>query len=190
MGDLAGLCPALDPDGYVYICPNAPLPMNIGQGAVGFAWTAPGGDRGQEQADEAESLLDRLLEEVLRFYDLETPDVLLSGFSQGGMMTYRRGLTTDEPFAGLAALSARISDPGALQLRLNSHRDLPIFVTHGTQDAVIPVSAGRESMEFLRDEGYDPEYHEYPMGHEITQAVIDDLRTWLHRVLPPWPSEE
>ena len=43
MGDLAGLCPAIDPQGILYICPNAPIPFRIGPGTVGYAWTPSGG---------------------------------------------------------------------------------------------------------------------------------------------------
>ena len=38
MGDLASLCPVIDRIGYVYICPNAPLPLGMGFGSSGFAW--------------------------------------------------------------------------------------------------------------------------------------------------------
>ena len=30
MHDLAGLAPAINPSGYVYVCPNAPIPFNLG----------------------------------------------------------------------------------------------------------------------------------------------------------------
>lgn len=39
MGDLAGLAPAIDAAGYVYICPNAPIPFQIGPSMTGFGWT-------------------------------------------------------------------------------------------------------------------------------------------------------
>ena len=30
MHDLSGLCPAMERDGYLYVCPNAPLEFQIG----------------------------------------------------------------------------------------------------------------------------------------------------------------
>ncbi|MCH7653629.1 MAG: hypothetical protein IIB14_08140, partial [Chloroflexi bacterium] len=68
MGDLAGLCPAIDPEGYVYICPNAPLSVEIGMGVTGYAWTPPGDNRTSDDIDEAESLLAGLIEEVTDQY--------------------------------------------------------------------------------------------------------------------------
>ena len=42
MSDLVGLAPAIDRAGYVYVFPNAPIPMQIGMGMTGYAWTPPG----------------------------------------------------------------------------------------------------------------------------------------------------
>ena len=38
---------------------------------------------------------------------------------------------------------------------------------------------------FLEAEGYRPEYHEYPIGHEISRGLVADLSAWLQGVLPP-----
>ena len=50
---------------------------------------------------------------------------------------------------------------------------------------MISVEDGRRSRAFLDERGYAPEYHEYPMGHEISPDEIADLTQWLHSVLPP-----
>ena len=42
MRDLAGLAPAIERAGYVYLLPNAPIQMQIGYGMTGYAWTPPG----------------------------------------------------------------------------------------------------------------------------------------------------
>ena len=36
MEDLAGLAPAIETEGYVYACPNAPIPFDLGLGQVGY----------------------------------------------------------------------------------------------------------------------------------------------------------
>ena len=40
-------------------------------------------------------------------------------------------------------------------------------------------------MEQLQGLGLQPEWHEYPMGHEVCMDELDDLRAWLNEVLPP-----
>ena len=188
MSDLAGLCPVIDRDGYVYICPNAPIPIELGMGMQGFAWTPPGGGGTPDHAAEAEDLLSGLFEEVRQQYNVQSGQTLLGGFSQGGMMTYRSGLIDPKAFTGLIALSSRISDTEGLTPRLPEDRSQPIFIAHGTQDSMISVDDARATKEYLEDNGYSPVYNEYAMGHEISQDVLIALVPWIHQTLPPATS--
>ena len=189
MSDLAGLCPSIDPEGYVYICPNAPISMQVGLGAVGYAWTQPGDSGTPDEADRAEQLISTLMDEVTEQYRVEAGQVVLGGFSQGGMMTYRCGLTNPGMFRAVVALSARVSDSDSLRERLPADRSQPIFIAHGTADTMIAVEDARQARRFLEAEGYEPRYEEYAMGHEITQGVLDDLAPWVRSVLPPFRSD-
>lgn len=185
MGDLAGLASAISPTGYLYACPNAPLAMDVGAGQVGYAWANLYGDSYEREAQDAEKMLIDFVQEVTQQYDISHDRVMLGGFSQGGMLTYRVGLPRPEMFAGLFALSSRVMDPDGLRDSLPDRRDQPIFVSHGTQDTMISVNEGRESRRLLDEWGYGAEYHEYEMAHEIRQEVIDDLVNWLGKVMPP-----
>ena len=111
--------------------------------------------------------------------------IVLGGFSQGGMMAYRRGLRRPDRFAGIAALSAVVAGKRDIEAALPETRGQPIFASHGTSDTLIPVTDARKGIEFLRSQGYEPEYREYPMGHEISPEVVTDLTSWLHQVLEP-----
>ena len=100
-------------------------------------------------------------------------------------MAYRCGLTDPVSFRGVAALSARIPDPAGLEARLPSSRSQSVFVTHGAQDPLIPLEEGRRSRSFLEAHGYNPDYREHEMGHEINQEVLEDLTGWIAGVLTP-----
>ena len=189
MGDLADLTPEINSTGYVYICPNAPLAVQLGPGMVGYAWTPPGGAGSPEDAQNADEMLATLFEEVMEQYQVEPGNIILGGFSQGGMMTYRVGLTAPDTFRGLLVLSARVSDPDALRAQLPTERTQPIFISHGLVDEMISIEDGQKSLAFLEFEGYKPEYHEYNMGHAIIQEVLDDIVPWVQRVLPPLKTE-
>ncbi len=185
MRDLAGLAPAIDRSGYLYLFPNAPIQMQIGPGVTGYAWTPSGQSGGEDAATRAEELLVGFFDEAMERHDIAEGGMVMGGFSQGGMMTYRFGLRRPEMFAGLVILSGRVPSPDALSENLPVHRNQPIFVAHGTQDAMIGVNDARQSRDFLTSEGYSPQYHEYHMAHEINQDVISDLGSWLQNVMPP-----
>ena len=92
MHDLAGLAPAINAKGYVYACPNAPIPFNLGLGHAGFGWMTPRGGSTPDEIANSETLLGNFFEEVLERFHVEPGNSVLLGFSQGGGMTYRCGL--------------------------------------------------------------------------------------------------
>jgi len=185
MQDLASLAPAIEQQGYVYACPNAPIPFDLGQGRQGYGWMPPRGEATPDDIHRAEVLLAGFFDEVFERLKVASGQTLLLGFSQGGGMTYRCGLARPETFAGLVALSASLPDPEALKERLPAHRNQPIFVAHGRLDPLVSMESARATREFLEGENYQPDYHEYDMGHEIPTQVLQDLVPWMIRVLPP-----
>jgi phospholipase/carboxylesterase len=185
MRDLASLAPAINREGYVYACPQAALAFQIGPGMMGYGWMPRGAEATTEHIKQAEDALDTFFVEIMEKYHVSPGNVILSGFSQGGGMTYRCGLHQPHLFAGLAVLSGTLPDTESLRARLPEARNQPIFVAHGTVDGVLPIERGRAAHEFLEAEGYQPQYKEYPMAHEISPDVLSDLVQWSSGVLPP-----
>jgi phospholipase/carboxylesterase len=188
MYDLAGLSPAIDSTGYLYAFPNAPYPIDLGGGAVGFSWSTgrPGmPDLAEPGGPTAEERLTTFFDEVVRETGAVPGRTLLAGFSQGGGLTLRFGLPRPADFAGLAVLSGAFREPEGFRDQLPPDRDMPIFVAHGALDPMVTLQRGRDTKAFLEDAGYKPDYHEYEMAHEISEEVIYDLVPWVHRTLPP-----
>jgi phospholipase/carboxylesterase len=185
MRDLAGLAPAIDQKGYLYICPNAPVTVSIGPGYTGQAWYEPGGNPSATAMEQALTALDGVIRETFSQYQVSSGQAILLGFSQGGAMTYRYGMLRPEMFAGLAILSGALRDPQALLPHLPAGREQRIFIAHGTHDPVVSVDLSRNAATFLEAQGYQPLYHEYAMGHEINLEVLNDLIPWIHQTLPP-----
>ena len=178
MRDLAGLSPSIGRERHIYICPNAPIKMELAPGVSSYAWM----ELGAGGAGTAVTILSTLLDKVSEQYRLMPGKSVLGGFSQGGMLAFEFGLPRADIFAGLVSLSGRMIDPAGIRSSLPEGRDQSVFIAHGTRDGMISVDQGRESRDFLIGEGYDPEYHEYDMAHEVTQDVLDDLVPWIGRV--------
>ncbi|PKB78805.1 MAG: hypothetical protein BZY88_16530 [SAR202 cluster bacterium Io17-Chloro-G9] len=185
MQDLAGLAPNINQRGYVYAFPNAPLSFDLGGGYTGWGWTPRGADATPENIRNAEDLLSGFFDQVFQQFNVEPGRALLMGFSQGGGMTYRCGLERDSIFAGLGALSAVLPDREMLTAKLPASREQKIFIAHGRRDPTITIDRAEAARDFLQEAGYAPEYHEYDMGHEISQPELNDLIPWMARVLPP-----
>ena len=185
MQDLAGLAPAINDTGYVYACPNAPIPFELGPGQTGFWWMTPRGGGTPEETANSEQLLSDFFDTVFEQFNVMPGQALLLGFSQGGGMTYRCGLGRADKFAGLAALSATLPDSDELLARLPSERKQPIFIAQGRYDQMVSEDTAHSAKTFLENNGYSPDFHLYDMGHEISGEELGDLVPWMAAVLPP-----
>lgn len=182
MHDLAGLTSMISTTGYIYICPNAPIPLNSGPGMVGWAWTTPGESDNADEVERVQRRLETLYAEVTETYQTPQKNAILLGFSQGGSMTYRTGLMHPELFTGLVALSCWLPDPELIRSTLPEDHTQSVFIAHGLQDN---IDSARRSKDFLESLDYSLAYNEYDMGHEINQQVLEDLIAWLNITLPP-----
>ena len=177
--------PAINDTGYVYACPNAPIPFELGPGQTGFGWMTPRGGGTPEETANSEQLLSDFFDTVFEQFNVMPGQALLLGFSQGGGMTYRCGLGRADKFAGLAALSATLPDSDELLARLPSERKQPIFIAQGRYDQMVSEDTAHSAKTFLENNGYSPDFHLYDMGHEISGEELGDLVPWMAAVLPP-----
>jgi phospholipase/carboxylesterase len=110
----------------------------------------------------------------------QCPRLILGGFSQGGAVALATTLCTDLHPDAVFALSGYLPDlDGAGLAILPGPRTGRIFQAHGLADPIIPVDAGRAAVQSLRRLGLEVEHHEYPMGHQVCEAEVEDFRAWL-----------
>ncbi|HEV7923460.1 MAG TPA: alpha/beta hydrolase [Thermoanaerobaculia bacterium] len=178
--DLADLAPLID-DGYRWVFPNAPKPFQPYPGmSFGYTWFdgwPPEGD----SIVESRRLLLALLDDLVQRFPTPPGKVVLSGFSQGGLMALDVGYRTEQPLAGIITMSGALYE--ADQGDLDAHRDIPVLLVHGTSDDMIPVTAARRARAVLEEHGIEPEYHELPMGHHVTDASMKVVGDFLKRNL-------
>ncbi len=111
--------------------------------------------------------------------DYDRTRTYLFGFSQGMMVA--GALLLDDParFAGGILLSGAIALDGtsATPGRLAG---VPIFVGHGTADAVIPADLVLQTKRYLRERsGAVLTERTYPRAHSIARREIEDIGAWL-----------
>lgn len=105
--------------------------------------------------------------------------IILAGFSQGGAVTLATGLRRTEPLAGLVALSTYLpAGERAVDAFVPGAERQPVFMAHGVADPVVPYLIGERSIAVLRQLGFTPEWHPYPIAHHVFPQEIHDLGTW------------
>jgi len=179
--DLAGLAPEFG-DGYRWILPQGPRPVPLGPGYVGWAWYDLGDGR-EETVISSRDILEGFIEDILESFGVPRERALIMGFSQGAVMSLHVGLTSEAPFAGIAAMSGYLPAAEALKLVLPDRRDRSVLMVHGRQDETLDVELGRSARALLEAAGVRPEYHEFEMGHQITPESLAVVRAYVEKAL-------
>lgn len=171
-GDIIGLADHLPAD-LDYTAVRAP----IAEGG-GFAWFANRGI-GRPIAD---SLAETMAWFRIWLDGAVTPDrkVLLVGFSGGA--AFAGGLLLADParYAGAAILNGTLPFDAGVPTTPGRLTGVPVFLSHGSHDTVIPVELQARTWEFLTGEsGADVVARHEPAGHELTVDGMAALATWL-----------
>lgn len=176
--DLFSLASQLPPDFYV-VSPRGPFTLGAGRYAwYGVDFSTGGPVYNAEQEAFSRDLLRTFIRQVKSTYGVE--DVYLGGFSQGAIMSYSIGLTHPAEVQGIIALSGRILEELKPLVKKEEYlRELSVFVAHGLQDNTLSIHYAKQAKAYLETLGVSLSYHEYPIGHQITGEVLQDLNNWL-----------
>lgn len=175
-----------------FVFPHAPVrPVTINGGMPMRAWydifsLERGGPQDEAGIHESSKLLLEFIEHE-HALGLAYDSIVLAGFSQGGAIALHTALRFPHRLAGLMALSTYLPlrdslDEEVFDNASSQSRELPVFMAHGTSDAVLPMALGAHSRDCLEAGGYAVEWHEYDMAHAVCAEEIADIRSWLLNV--------
>lgn len=178
--DLIGLAPHLPP-GLLWVSPRAPL--ELGPGSYEWYRVRVIGRPDPDQVLSALETIDHFVDEVLATYPVDPQKLFLLGFSQGSILSLSYTLTHPGRVAGAIVQSGYLPENVQLEIDEAAIQGKPFIVTHGEQDTLLPVEWGRASRDRLAKLGVDLEYHEFPMGHNISMESLAAIDKWLARQL-------
>ena len=189
--DLLGIAPLVSQvvpgQEVMFLCPQGPVVLEPQPGQRAYAWFPLSGEGEIEPMAlvGARGLLEGFVEDALEAYPIDPSRLVVMGFSQGGVMAYDLALGRPERFSALIALSTWLPNLILDGLQEDEARaKLATLLIHGTEDPMVAIDNGRESLEKLEGLGIEAAWGEYPMGHEIRPESIADLRTWLSETVP------
>lgn len=174
-------------DRFLVVSVRAPKSLSFG----GYAWydidfTGSSSRFGNpEQALESLEQLRQFVIEIQKRFQTNPKQTVLLGFSQGAILSYALSLRYPELISKVLALSGYIFNeilPKQINTLATAH--LEYFISHGTQDEVIPIQWARASEEWLTKMNLRHEYKEYAMGHGINPHCFSDMMTWISARYP------
>jgi phospholipase/carboxylesterase len=172
-----------------FIFPHAPVrPIAINANMQMRAWynIYSLGDLNQEDEpgiQASQTLVTELIEAEVN-HGINTQNIFLAGFSQGGATALYTGLRYPKHLGGIIALSCYLPLSHKLTEQLNpANSNIPIFMAHGTLDPVLPCQLGEQTFQQLKQMNYPIEWLEYPMQHQVCLPEIVEIGKWLAQKL-------
>ena len=142
----------------VFLCPNGHEPCAINPS--GYQWFDLTNDDPNYILDEsikAEKKLNKFINEVKSEFGLSNNEIILSGFSQGCMMSINLGLTADQEYNCVVGFSGKIINQENLKARKKA--STKILLIHGELDQVVQPDFMLEAKDFFIRNNIEIETH-------------------------------
>ncbi len=166
-----------------FILPNAPIRnISINSGAKMRGWYNVEGMNTAAPSREILESIDKVSDiiEAQISSGIKSNQIALAGFSQGGTIAIEVALRFPKRLAAIIGLSTYIDDHEHLAQRIElANIDTPILLAHGVYDPMIHISKAITARETLSQLGYQVDWLEYPIGHQICEDEIETVNNWI-----------
>uniref|UniRef100_A0A0N5AL58 palmitoyl-protein hydrolase n=1 Tax=Syphacia muris TaxID=451379 RepID=A0A0N5AL58_9BILA len=171
-----------------YICPHAPVrPVTLNMGMQMPAWydlygLTPEAEEDVDGIEESAKLIHSMIDSEVRA-GISSDKIVVGGFSMGGALALYAGLTYDKPLAGILGLSSFLIRKDR---DCTANKEIPIFMGHGDQDFLVPLTFGRLTEEYLKKFNRNVELKVYRgMSHSSCSEELEDAKQFLLKRLSP-----
>jgi phospholipase/carboxylesterase len=118
----------------------------------------------------------------LHFIISEQSKVSLIGFSQGAAFAYSFSFEFPERVASLASLSGFLPDNIEPVINRADFQGMPVYITHGSKDELVPVSKAKYAAEILSRVGARVSYCEENVGHKLSATCFNGMESFFNNI--------
>jgi phospholipase/carboxylesterase len=136
---------------------------------------------GMEEATDQVTEMTRAMQDKL---GVPNERLIVGGFSQGSMAACNAVFTRELSAAGLVILSGTPVNLEAWKAGMGSHSGLPVFQSHGQQDALLSFQAAKVLNNEMRDAGLTTQWIPFRGGHELPMPVLEGVSQFLSGLDP------
>lgn len=151
-----------------------------------YAWfqfsVNPDGSRNidEQQEKTSRALVEQTCQQACEQLQIPPERVVLGGFSQGGIMSLSVLLTQPALLRAVLVWHSRLLPQIAARevdaAQLAEHK---AWVSHGTEDDVIPLAQAHAIRSHLQATPLELSYHEYPCRHQLHPQELRESMQWL-----------
>ncbi len=165
--------------GILVAAPQGPhqIYMQMEPKKVGFNWLTI--YEKERSINDFLGYMKRLVDRLCEKEDIDLSRVFVLGFSQGAAMAYRLAVSGVLPIRGVIACGADL--PADVTERLSEREPFRVFLVHGDNDPLVPVSKSEEAEATLQGSGFCPERYRHKEAHTIPDDAAHAIGEWISR---------
>jgi phospholipase/carboxylesterase len=177
--DVLEPCTAFEQRDFYLVVPRAPYPLSV-RGSIGYSWRVVGAERRElEAASWAMSEQDAIGVLAWLKGEHKVSRAYLLGISQGAALALTTGIRFHDQLEGVIAFGSWLDRTEVSDEALDAAKGLRVFLAHGTEDDVIPISTGMAARDRLKAAGYDVTFHEFKGGHVLDGGALEAAEKWM-----------
>ena len=173
-----------------FIFPNAPiLPVTINNGVLMPAWYDIRLFNNINQEIDHLGILssmkriNNIIESQINV-GINSNNIILAGFSQGGVIAGLSAICSNYKFAGVLLLSTYLPDWKYFRKHMTQNNcNTPFIIAHGSDDSVIPLKISELLQKNLRDVNFNVKSYIYSMNHSICDEEINMISNFIKKKL-------
>ncbi len=168
--------------GTAFAHPNAPLPMDRGDGQVGYSWFEFAGREAAPSREAARLTIDAMITEITDSWAIPDDRVVVVGFSQGAGVAVNVATCAGHHGVSMGGVvdTACDAEGGAVG----------IFMVHNQGDPRVPLDWAEAARAMLEDKGHSVAYRAYPGDrHWPVDAAFNDVTAHVRSLLEAEDSQ-
>lgn len=199
--DLAPLAQYLQgPPGVTWVFPNGPISVPLGGHYEGRAWfpisiseleksmmTGQGADFSEVVPPGLKQARHMALG-MIEALNVPHEQLVLGGFSQGGMLATDLTLHMEQPPAGLAVLSGTLVNASRWTELAAKKSGFPFFQCHGVRDPVLSFAMAERLEKLFLSAGWKGRLVKFNGAHEIPHEALFEFSKYLRQIFVQKPK--
>ncbi|KAI6241349.1 Abhydrolase-2 domain-containing protein [Aphelenchoides fujianensis] len=164
------------------ICPNAGVrPVTLNFGMQMPAWydlkgLSPDSPEDVDGITAATKYVHSLIQKEIDA-GINPKQIAVGGFSMGGALAIHAALTFPSRLGAVVGLSSFLLQRDAIEGACKANRDVPIFLGHGTEDVLVPLTFGQMTEQKIRTFNPNVLLNTYEVDHSTNEKLAHGRRS-------------
>ena len=171
------------PDNFLLLAPRGLYPAPMG----GYSWYTMKQGKVWPQVDDFRPVVEKLIY-LMKEWPNTAPAAdfsrfRIAGFSQGGALAYSFAMIYPQRVISLAGLASFLPEHADKYLTGSPLKDMPIFISHGTKDHIVPIERAQTAVQQLQQAGARVNYCESETGHKLSASCFRGMEAFFEQTV-------